>query len=68
MDHSESIMLKFALELTIKHCQEKLNQGAGAPYWAHLQSAQNVLDRLHEDVNQTSGNNFSNFKSDKGLS
>lgn len=59
---SEVIMLKSALELMIKHCQDKLDKGEGAPYWAHKHSAQNVLDKLHDKVIQTSGNNFFNDK------
>ena len=51
-------MLKAALELMITHCQEKLDSDAGPPYYAHKDSAQNVLRRLYRDVNQTSGNNF----------
>lgn len=62
IDDSESIMLKFALELTIKQCQEKIEAGAGTPYWEHNQSTQSVLERLHEDVTQTSVNNFSKSK------
>jgi hypothetical protein len=58
VNDSESIMLKAALELMIKHCQEKLDQGEGAPYWAHKNSAQSVLDRLDDNAIQTSGSNF----------
>ncbi len=61
-DDSESIMLQSALELMITHCQQKIDEGAGAPYWAHKQSAQNVLEKLHDNTTQTSGNNF--FKDD----
>ncbi len=60
MNDSEAIMLKAALELMIKHCQEKLDQGAGAPYWAHKHSAQSVLEKLYDNTIQTSGNNFYN--------
>jgi hypothetical protein len=42
----------------IKHCQEKLDEQAGAPYWAHKLSAQNVLAKLYDNTIQTSGNNF----------
>lgn len=48
---SEETMLKAALRLMIKHCQEKLDKGAGAPYWAHKNSAQDVLDRLNNNMN-----------------
>lgn len=60
IDDSESIMLESALELMITHCQQKIDEGAGAPYWAHKQSAKNVLEKLHDNITQTSGNNFFN--------
>jgi hypothetical protein len=58
LNDSEVIMLQSALELMIKNCQNKLDQDAGAPYWAHKQSAENVLKKLFENTIQTSGNNF----------
>ena len=62
MNDSEVIMLKAALELMISHCQDKLDEGAGAPYWAHKYSAQSVLEKLYDNTIQTSGNNFYNDK------
>ena len=58
LDDSEAIMLQSALELMIKHCQEKLNEGAGAPFWAHKHSAESVLDKLYKNTIQITGNNF----------
>ncbi len=58
LNDCEVIMMKAALELMIKHCQEKLDEDAGAPFWAHKHSAQNVLERLEDNTFQTSGNNF----------
>lgn len=58
LNDSESIMLEAALKLMIEHCQKKLDEGASAPYWAHRESAKDVLSRLNDDVKQTSGNNF----------
>jgi len=58
LDDSEAIMLEAALELMIKHCQEKLDEGAGAPYWAHQRSAQKVLEKLNGDTTLASDNNF----------
>ncbi|MBS1950126.1 MAG: hypothetical protein OJF59_000166 [Cytophagales bacterium] len=55
---SEIIMLQSALSLMIDHCQKKLDEGEGAPYWAHLSSAKEVLKKLDSDVVQVSGNNF----------
>jgi hypothetical protein len=58
LNDSEVIMMKAALDLIIKHCQEKLDEGAGAPFWAHKNSAQSVKEKLYENTIQTSGNNF----------
>lgn len=58
LNDSETIMLKMALELMKKHCQEKLDKGAGAPFWAHKDSAEKVLAKLYDNVTQISGNNF----------
>lgn len=58
MNDSEAIMLEAALELMINHCEQKLDEGAGSPYWAHKHSAQSVLERLNDNTSQTSGNNF----------
>ena len=58
LNDSEAIMLKAALELMIKHCQEKLDEGAGASYLAHKHKVQNILDRLYKNTSQTSGNHF----------
>ncbi len=62
LNDSESIMLKEALELMIANCQNKINEGMGAPYHAHLSSAQRVLSKLGRNRFQTSGNNFSDNK------
>ena len=58
LSDSESIMMKEALELMIANCQNKINEGEGAPYHAHLSSAQSVLSRLDRNRFQISGNNF----------
>ncbi len=55
---SQIIMLKSALELMVTHCQKNLDNGKGAPFLAHKDSALNVLSRLHENVNWVSRNNF----------
>lgn len=62
LDDSEAIMLEDALHLMIKHCQQKLDEEAGAPYWAHRKSAQDVLSRLNGNITRISGNNFSKRK------
>lgn len=56
---SEIIMLEAALKLMIKNCQEKIeNEPGRPPFWAHKQSAENVLERLNDNIQQMSGNNF----------
>ena len=55
---SEIIMLQSALKLMINHCEENLKDGPKAPYWANKHAALKVLDKLFEDTNQMSGNNF----------
>jgi hypothetical protein len=55
---SEIIMLEEALKLMVKNCHKKLDKGVSSPYWAHKNSAKNVLDRLFDDTSQSSGNNF----------
>lgn len=57
-NESELIMLEAALKLMMKTCEENITKGEGAPNWSHKNSAENVLSRLHNNVKQTSGNNF----------
>lgn len=54
----ESIALREALEAYIATCDQKIAQGARSPYTALRRHAQDVLDRLHDNSVQTSGNNF----------
>lgn len=54
----EVIVLKAALEFMIQHCQEKLNEKVEAPYWAYKHAAESVLNKLYDNVIQTSGNNL----------
>ena len=57
-DDSEIIMLEAALKLFKDHCQKKLDNNEGAPYWAHKQSVISVQAKLHSNTQQMSGNNF----------
>ncbi len=57
-DDGEIVMLQAALELMIEHSSKQLEEGKGAPNWAHKTHAQEVLKRLYDDTLQTSGNNF----------
>jgi hypothetical protein len=59
LDDSEIGMLEAALKLMIKNCSEHPDYGVKPPYMAHKHSAENVLSRLHERMEQTSFNNFS---------
>jgi hypothetical protein len=59
LNDSEAIMLKSALKLMIEMCEINMTKGEGAPNWAHKKSAENVLFRLHDNIKQSSGNNFS---------
>ena len=58
LDDAEVMATQAALELMIKHCQEKLDEGAGASYLAHKHKTQNILDKLYKNTSQTSGNHF----------
>ena len=58
LNDDESIMLRAALEMMIQHCEEKLADKPEAPFYAHLESAHQVLARLHTDPDMTSTNTF----------
>ncbi|MFV8837720.1 hypothetical protein [Salinimicrobium soli] len=55
---TEIIMLRSALLQMIANCDEHLKDGPTAPYWAHKRSAEAVLKKLYNNVEQVSGNNF----------
>lgn len=53
------IALEAALKLMIEHCEAKIAEGAGAPFWAHKDSCVQLLQKLHNaDSRLTSTNNF----------
>jgi hypothetical protein len=58
LNDTEAIALKAALDMFIEHCEEKLNNGPRAPYWAQQRAAQRILKKLYLDTEQTSENNF----------
>lgn len=58
LNDTEYIMMSAALKLMIEHCQQKLDEGESSPYRAHKGSAERVLSRLRDDMEQTSGNTF----------
>jgi hypothetical protein len=55
LNDSEIIMLEAALKLMMTHCQEKLDEGEKAPFWAHKKSAEDVLARLCDNTVQRTG-------------
>lgn len=64
INDSQRIALEAALRLMIEHCETKLQENAGAPYWAHRQSCEEMLERLrHSKPTMTSTNNFGNMRS-----
>ena len=46
IDDSQKLALEAAVKLMIDHCEEKLSEGAGAPFWAHKQSCGKILEKL----------------------
>ena len=54
----EIIMLRAALKNMIQNCDNELDKGETAPFYAHKKNAQNVLDRLNDGRHQLSGNHF----------
>lgn len=58
-DDSQHIALEAALKLMIAHCDAKISEGAGAPFWAHKDSCAQILQKLHSaDSRLTSTNTF----------
>lgn len=64
LDDSEVIMLEAALKMMIENCNKELDlakskgESPKPPFWAHKHSAESVLQKLHSNMTQTSGNNF----------
>jgi len=56
---SQHIALEAALKLMIQHCESKIAEGAGAPFWAHKGSCAQLLQKLHNaESRMTSTNTF----------
>jgi hypothetical protein len=62
LDDCESIMMDAALEIMIKHCEDKLIEKSEAPFHALLASAKAVKSRMYLNTEMMSGNNFWNNK------
>jgi len=54
----EITMLRDSLKATIAHCEQKIEDGEDVPYRAKKDYAEGVLNRLFDNMIQTSGNNF----------
>ena len=60
IDDSQYLALEAALKVMIEHCESKLTEGAGAPFWAHKKSCGEILEKLRNaQSTMTSTNNFS---------
>lgn len=63
INDSQRIALEAALDLMIEHCEEKLAANAGAPYWAHRKSCEEMLEKLRNtEPVMTSTNNFGTLR------
>jgi hypothetical protein len=58
LNDSECIAVKEALEQYRNFCESKLADGPRAPYWAHRQAIDAVLDRLFANAQMTSTSSF----------
>ncbi len=60
IDDSQFLALEAALKVMIEHCDVKLSEKAGAPFWTHKKSCGEILEKLREaQTTLTSTNNFS---------
>ena len=58
LDDGEAIMMNAALEMMIKHCEDRLIEKSEAPLHAWLASAKAVKSRMHLNTEMMSANNF----------
>jgi len=56
LDDSEAITLKAALANLLKLSQDEIASGKAAPYYAYISNIEKMLDKLHSNVTQVSGN------------
>lgn len=59
LDDSEMIALTYAIDFYMAECIKQKKAAAGAPYWAHLDSLEEIKARRHKNARQMSGNTFS---------
>jgi hypothetical protein len=62
LDDGEAIMMNAALEMMIKHCEDRLIDKSEAPFHVWLASAKAVKSRMHLNTEMMSTNNFWNNK------
>ena len=58
LDDGEAIMMNIALEMMIKHCEDRLIEKSEAPFHAWLASAKAVQSRMHLNTEMMSSNSF----------
>jgi hypothetical protein len=57
---AELVMMTEALDLYIKHCLGEIEKGREQEVWLKLEAAEHIKSSLYSNLEQTSGNNFSN--------
>ena len=60
LDDGEAIMMNAALEMMIKHCEDRLIDKSEAPFHVWLASAKAVKSRMYLNTEMMSANNFWN--------
>lgn len=63
LDDNEMIALTYAIDFYMAECIKQKEAGAGAPYWAHLDSLKEIRAKRWENARQTSGNTFGRSQS-----
>ena len=56
---TEISMIIEALDLYIKHCRGEVEKGREQEVWSKLKAAERIKSGLYSNIEQTSGNNFS---------
>ena len=60
LDDGEYITLEAALKVMVEHSDKEMIDGASAPYWAHKNTCNELLERLRSAPSTiASWNNFS---------
>ena len=56
---TELAMMTEALDLYINHCRGEIEKGREQEVWSKLKAAERIKSGLYSNIEQTSGNNFS---------